>query len=150
MSSLSDYTMKLIFEDRIDEAQEALLCETIENDLLAKINEVGVLDYLMKIEQFFDQRDLYLYRGFEDAEILAAPKIDKFWVSLDLRVPRGTELEGTMRCCSDREAQNSVKYKELEDGSYFIRFKILRRILDKIESDAKDRAEDTAEKESEV
>jgi hypothetical protein len=142
--------MRLILEDRIDEAQEMLLCETIENDLLQKINETGSLDYLMKIEQFFDQRDLYLYPGWEDAQVLEAPKIDRFWVSLDLRVGKDTDLTGSMRCCSDKEAQNSVKYKQLEDGSYFVRFKILRRILDKIESDAKDRAEDTAQKESEV
>ncbi len=149
-TSLTEYTMRLIMEDRIDEAQEVLLCETIENDLLQRINETGSLDYLMKIEQFFDQRDLYLYKGWDDAEILAPPKIDKFWVSLDLRVPNDVELKGAFRCCSDREAQNSVKYKHMEDGSVFVRFKILRRILDKIESDAKDQAEDLASKESEV
>ena len=149
-TSLSEYTMQLIFEDRIDEAEEMLLCETIENDLLKQINETGSLDYLMKMEQFFDQRDLYLYKGWEDAEIVSAPKIGKFWVTLDLRVPRDAELKGAMRCCSDKEAQNSVKYKQLEDGSYYIRFKILRRILDKIEMDAKDKAEDTAAKQSEV
>jgi hypothetical protein len=148
--SLSEYTIKLIFEDRIEEAEEMLLCESLENDLLSKINETGALDYLMKIEQFFDQRDLYLYNGWEDAEILSAPKIDKFWISLDLRVPKDCELKGAVRTCSDKEAQNSVKFKQLEDGSYFIRFKILRRILDKIEMDSKDRAEDQAAKESEV
>lgn len=150
MSDLSDYTMRLILEDRIDEAEEALLCETMETDLLQRINETGALDYLMKLEQFFDQRDLYLYRGWEDAEILNAPKIDKFWISLDLRVPKEVELRGAKRCCSDKEAQNSVQYRQLEDGSYFVRFKILRRILDKIEMDAKDRAESLAHQESEV
>lgn len=150
ISPLSEYTMRLIMEDRIEEAQEALLCETIENDLLQKINETGSLDYLMKLETFFDQRDLYLYKGWEDAEILSPPKIDKFWVSIDLRVPKGSELQGAKRCASDKEAQNSVRYKPLEDGSFFVRFKILRRILDKIEMDAKDRAEDLAARESEV
>jgi hypothetical protein len=148
--TLSEYTMRLILEDRIEEAEEMLLCETIESDLLQKINETGSLDYLMKLEQFFDQRYLYLFPGWEDAQILAAPQIGQFWVSLDLRVPKETELHGAKRCCSDREAQNSVKYTQLEDGSYFVRFKILRRILDKIESDAKDRAEDLAAKQSEV
>lgn len=150
ISPLSEFTMKLIMEDRIEEAQEILLCETIENDLLQKINETGSLDYLMKLETFFDQRDLYLYKGWEDAEILSPPKIEKFWVGIDLRIPKDAELRGAMRCCSDREAQNSVRYKQLEDGSYFVRFKILRRILDKIEMDAKDRAEDLASQESEV
>jgi len=150
MSTLSEYTMHLIMEDRIEEAEEALLCESIENDLLQRINETGALDYLMKIEQFFDQRDLYLFKGWEDAQVLEAPKIEKYWVSLDLRVPEGTELKGAMRCCSDREAQNSVKYKQLEDGSYFVRFKVLRRILDQIEMNAKDRAEELAAEQTEV
>lgn len=149
-TTLSEYTMSLIMEDRIEEAQEMLLAESIENDLLQKISETGGLDYLMKLDQFFDERDLYLYRGWEDAQILSPPKIEKFWVSLDLRVAPDSELKGALRCCSDQEAQNSVKYKKLEDGSYFIRFKILRRTLDKIEMDMKDRSEEIAKKESEV
>ncbi len=142
--------MKLIMQNRIDEAQEILIAESIENDLLQRISETGILDYLLKLEKFFDDRDLYLFRGWEDAQVLSQPKIDKFWVSIDLRVEKDTELKGALRCCSDQEAQNTVKYKKLEDGSYFIRFKILRRILDQIEMDAKDRAEEVATKESEV
>jgi hypothetical protein len=91
-----------------------------------------------------------LYRGWEDAQILGRPKINKFWVTLDLRVAPHTELKGALRCCSDEESQNTAKYKQLEDGSYFVRFKILRRILDQIETDMKDRAEEVADNESEA
>lgn len=150
MSELSDYAVSLIMEDRIDEAKECLLAESIETDLIKSIGEVSALDYLLKLESFFDQRDLYLYRGWEDAQILSRPKIDKFWVTLDLRVDPHTELKGALRCCADQEAQNTAKYKQLEDGSYFVRFKILRRILDQIETDMKDRAEEIADNESEA
>jgi hypothetical protein len=149
-STLSEFSIKLIMLDRVDEAQEILLAESIEDDLLQRISETSVLDYLMKLEKFFDNRDLYLYKGWEDAQILSQPKVEKFWVSLDLRVSPSTELIGAMRCCSDEEAQNTVKYKKMEDGTYFVRFKILRRILDQIEMDHKDRAEEIASKESEA
>lgn len=149
-TTLSEYSMKLIMQDRLDEAQEILIAESIEDDLLQRISETSVLDYLMKLEKFFDERDLYLFRGWEEAQILSQPKVEKFWVTLDLRVGPDTELKGALRCCSDQEAQNSVKYKKLDDGSYFIRFKVLRRILDRIEMDAKDRSEEIAKKESEV
>jgi hypothetical protein len=67
-----------------------------------------------------------------------------------LRVAKNTELKGALRCCSNDESQNTARYKQLEDGSFFVRFKILRRLLDQIETDMKDRAEHIADKESEV
>lgn len=137
-------------KDRGADARECLLVESIESDIVKNIGETSKLDYLMKMEKFFDEHDLYLYKGWEDAQILSAPKVNKFWVTLDLRVSEKTELKGALRCCNGEESQNQATYKRLEDGSYFVRFKILRRILDKIEMDSKDRAEDIAEDESEV
>ena len=150
MSTLSDYAVDLIMEDRIEEAQDVMLAESIESDIISAIGETSQLDYLLKLEKFFDERDLYVFNGWEDAQILASPKVDKFWVTLDLRVPKETELKGAMRCCSDEEAQNTAQYRQMEDGTFFVRFKVLRRILDKIEMSAKDRAEEIADKESEV
>lgn len=179
MSELSEYTMRLLMNvecpncgheqadkgyqqiceechvgqmrDRLDEARECLLVETIESEVVKQIGETSKLDYLMKMEKFFDDRDLYLYPGWEDAQVLGSPKIEKFWVTLDLRVAENTELKGALRCCNGEDSeQNSVRYKQLEDGSYFVRFKVLRRILDQIEMDAKDKAEEIADDESEV
>jgi hypothetical protein len=150
MNELIDYAVDLILEGREEDAQEAILCESIESELVKNISEVSMLDYLLKCEKFFDDRDLYLYQGWEDAQVLSAPKVDKFWITLDLRASPKTELKGALRCCNGDEEQNTVKYKKLEDGSYFVRFKILRRILDKIESREKDRAETIADNESEV
>jgi hypothetical protein len=178
MSELSDYAMRLLMnvecpecgheqldtqnnqlceecgggpmKDRIMEAKETLLVESIESDLIKNIGETSKLDYLMKMEKFFDNHDLYLFKGWEDAQILEAPVVEKYWVSLDLRVPADCELKGAVRCCSGEESQNTARYKKLEDGSYYVRFKILRRLLDQIEMDAKDRAEEIADNESEV
>ncbi len=136
--------------DQIEEAQEILLAESIESDLIKNISETSKLDYLLKTEKFFDDRNLFLYDGWEDGQVLSAPKVDKFWVTLDLRVSPKTELTGALRCCNGEESQNTVQYKKLEDGSFFVRFKILRRILDKIEMSEKDRAEEIADRESEV
>jgi len=151
MSNLSDFAMQLILEDRLDEAQECLMAESIETDLIQAVGETSQLDYLLKLEKFFDDRDLYVYTGWEDAQVVAPPKIGKFWVTLDLRVPQNAELKGALRCCStEEEEQNTAGFKTLEDGSHFVRFKILRRLLDKIEMTSKDRAEDIADNESEV
>lgn len=150
MSELTEYAVTLIMEDRVEEAKECLLAESIESELVKNISETSKLDYLLKMEKFFDDRDLYLYQGWEDAQILTSPKVDKFWVTLDLRVGPKTELKGALRCCNGEESQNTVKHKKFEDGSFFIRFKILRRILDKIEMAERDRAEVVADDESEV
>jgi hypothetical protein len=79
MSELSNYAMSLILEDRIDEAKECLLAESIESDIIQSVGEVSALDYLLKLEKFFDQRDLYLFRGWQDAQVLSRPKVDRFW-----------------------------------------------------------------------
>lgn len=137
--------------ERTSDAREALLVESAETELVKNIAETTKLDYLLKFEQFLDDRDLYLYKGWEDAQILGSPTVDKFWVTVDLRVPDGCELKGALRCCNaEEDQQNTTNYKQLEDGSYYVRFKILRRILDKIEMDSKDRAEEIADNESEV
>jgi|ERR1044071_2759436 hypothetical protein len=151
MGELSDFAMQLILEDRIDEAQETLLAESIESDLIQSIGETSQLDYLLKMEKFFDDRDLYVYDGWEDAQVLSSPKIGKYFVTIDLRVPPNCELKGALRLnSSEEEEQNTTSYKTLEDGTHFVRFKILRRLLDKIEMAAKDRAEEITDKESEV
>lgn len=137
--------------ERTGDAKEALLVESVETELVKNIAETSKMDYLLKFEKFLDDRDLYLYHGWEDAQVLAAPEISKYWVSVDLRVPKDCELKGALRCCnSETDEQNTTRYKQLEDGSYYVRFKILRRVLDQIEMDAKDRAEEIADNESEV
>lgn len=178
MSELSEYAMRLLMNvhcpncgheqsdngndqtckechspmvERITEAREALLVESIESQLVKNIAETSKLDYLMKFEKFLDDRDLYLYKGWEEGEILGSPDVGKYWVKVDLRVPKDCELKGALRCCNtEDDEQNTVRYKQLEDGSYYVRFKILRRLLDKIEMDSKDRAEEIADDESEV
>lgn len=137
--------------DRLDEARETMLAESFETDLIKNIGETSKLDYLLKLEKFFDDRDLYLYSGWEDAEILGSPNVSKFWVSLDMKVSKDAELKGILRCTYGEDSeQNTAKYKQLEDGNYYVRVKVLRRLLDKIEMTAKDRAEDIADLESEV
>jgi hypothetical protein len=150
MSELTQYAMDLLLEDKLDEAKEILLAEAIESDIIRHIGETSKLDYLLKFEKFLDDRDIYLFNGWEDAQILSAPKVSKFWVILDLKVPKHTELKGALRCCSDENEQNSTLYKQLEDGSFFVRFKILRRDLDKVEMSNKDKAEEISDSESEV
>jgi hypothetical protein len=150
MGLLYEYAVQLLLEDRVDEATDAIVAEGIEDELLQQIRSTSELDYLLKLDQFFDERNLYMYDGWENAQILKQPKVDKFWVTLDVRVPKETELKGARRCCAGKENQNTVEFKQLEDGSFFIRFHILRRILDKLEMDNRDRANDISDKESAV
>lgn len=140
-----------VMQDRVDEARECLLVESMETELIKNIGETSKLDYLLKMEKFFDDRDLYLFDGWENAQVISAPTVDKFWVTLDLRLDKDADLKAALRCCNgEGSSQNTTRYKKLEDGSFFVRFKILRRLLDKIEMDAKDRAEEIADNESEV
>lgn len=152
MSELSQYAVDLLLEGREGDAREALLAESAELNMLKQIGETQMMDYLLKFEQYLDEHDIYLFdkpgvKGWTDGMIQHRPKISDYWVVIYMTVPKTTDLRAATRLIGDKEAQNEVKYKQNEDGSYLIKFRILRRLLDKIEQANKMRAEEIADRE---
>ena len=147
MSVLAEFAVDLIMEGRDDEAKEMIIAEDISNKMLKAVGEVTLLDYLMKFEEYLDDHDINLFDGWEDAEVICQPKVDKFWVTVYLKTPPHCDIRGAKRILNDKEAQNEVKGKKLPDGSHILQFKVLRRLLDAVEQTNKEKAKEIADRE---
>jgi hypothetical protein len=148
MSVFSQEAYTLMMEDRLDEAQNMLLAEDVEDKLLKAIGEVNYVNYLMKFEQYLDDHDIYAFDKWEDAEIIATPKVDRFWVTIWMKLQPGTDMRGAKRLLNDKENQNEISYREEPDETVLMKFKILRRLLDKIEIENKENADEIADREA--
>lgn len=149
MPELAEHAVDLILEDRLDEAEKMLIAEDVEDKLLKAIGEVTLLNYLMKFEEYLDNRDVTIFKGWDPAELLARPKVDRFWVTFYFRFPADADLRGAKRLLNDKENQNEVWTKtDPADGTHIVKFKILRRLLDKIETENKEKAEEIADREA--
>jgi len=140
----------LIFEDKLEEAEDGLLLEGIEEKLLHQIGENSYMNILLKFESYLNSHDIYLFGNeWDNATILLNKlKVDKFWVTIYMVVDKKTDLRGAKRVVNDKEKQNEVKFKKLENGKTMIRFRILKRYLDQIEQDDKERAMEIANRET--
>ena len=144
------HVVDMILDGDDTSARQALLLENEEEEIVRAMgNEVTFLNYLIKFEEYLDEHDIYLFDGWDDAAVIKPPKVEKFWVSFYLLLPKGADLRGAMRIKSNKEAQNEVKIRKLDDGSVVVKFKILKRYLDAIEARNKERAEQLAQDEAE-
>lgn len=142
-----DYIYDLLMEDDHEGAFETFLVEGEEERIVRSMGgETTLMNYLMKFEEYLDEHDVYLFDGWEDAEILAPPLVEKFWCNFLLRTKKGTDLRGALRVVNDKEGQNQVKYKKLEDGRHVLKFRILKRYLDQIEARNKERSDQLSDK----
>ena len=141
----------LIMEDRLDEAKDWLLREGLEQTVLKGISNASYMDYLMRLEEYLSNRDIYLFgKQWDNAEVLLDKiRVDKFWVTVYLIVDKDTDLRGALRLMSGLENQNQVKKKNLEDGRIMLQMKILKRYLDNIEQENQEQAKAIAQKEVE-
>lgn len=149
MSERMENIVDLIMEDRYEEAEQSILRETVEDKLLKQVGEVSYMNYLLKWEEFFNDYDGYLFgEEWDRAEVLLNKlKVDKFWVTIFMVVPKGTDLRAAKRIMSDKTPQNTVQYKKLADGRILLKFKVLRRYLDKIEQKNKEKAQAVSDQE---
>lgn len=150
MSQRMEDVVDLIMEDRYEEAEQSILRETVEDKLLKAVGEVSYMSYLLKFEEFFNDYDGYLFgEEWDKAEVLLNKiKVDKFWVTIFMIVPKGTDLRAAKRLMGDKTPQNSVQFKKLPDGRILLKFKVLRRYLDKIEQKNKEKAEEISKQET--
>lgn len=138
----------MILDDRLDEAREELLMENVEEKLLKSVAEVSYANYLMKFEAYFNDHDGYMFgQEWDNAQILLDKiKVDKFWVNIYMIVAKGTDLRGAKRLLTNG-SQNKISYKKLSDGSVLLKFRILKRYLDKMEIEDKSKAQEIATRE---
>lgn len=127
-----------------------LLVEDEEAQLVQVIGDTSLVHYCMKCQQFIeDELDLYVFKGWEDAEIVGAPKVEKFWVTFDILLPPESEYKAAERFTFNKMGQNEVTVKELRDGSYLVHIRMLKRFLDALELRDKDKSEQLADEEFE-
>ena len=98
------------------------------------------MNYMMLFEEFLEQHDIYLFKGWEKASFIGPPTVEKFWVVFTLLVSPETDLRGARRV-NDAMHQGKVVMKKTQDGSIMVQFQVLKRALDQIETDNKERIE---------
>lgn len=139
----------LILSDEPDEAQHHLLVENEEEQILKAMGgEKMPMNYLLKFEEYLDEHDIYLFDGWEEAQIVGKPQVDKFWCTFYVFCAKGTDLRGALRVKNEKEGQNQVKAKKAE-GGHIIKFKILKRYLDQVEQHNKQKAKQMSQDEVE-
>lgn len=110
----------------------------------AEAKEVDGMSYLLKFEEFLDDCGIYSFKGWEDAVVVKEPVIGKYWVTLELILPKNCDLDAGLNIAGkDNDTKVSIKRSEHEEN-YIARIKVLRNKLDEIE--VRNRKE--AEKES--
>lgn len=140
MSDFIDQTVEIMLGD--DDASNEELVTIFRESVEELVRENDQKSYLELMEQYFDMCDIYAYGPWGDSEIMTEPKIGKFWFEVDLRVPKEVDLEGAARLLG-KQKENKVLVRK-GDNFYHIRVKILRRILDGIESRNRHEAEEEA------
>lgn len=137
-----------IIDSKPDETRRIALNENNETNVLRLVGETSLLNYLCKMEAFLDQRDVYVFRGWDKAEISRKPVVEKFWVTFFLVFPTNSEIdEGVRRITNDKEAQNQVRGRRIGNGQVEIQMRLLKRLLDAIELQTKDQAKELASEE---
>lgn len=136
-----DQLVEVMLNEDDDALQEYILMEDEKDQVLAGIGgDVTLMNYLLMFEEFLEQHDVYLFDGWDTAQIAHQPKIEKFWAIFYLIVDDKVDLRGAKRV-RDAMKQGSVKAKRLEDGKVLLIFQILKRELDYIENSNKEKIE---------
>jgi hypothetical protein len=142
-----DYLVDMILDGRLEEATTAGILESEEHDASRKVGDTTLLNYLVKLEEYLDDHDIYAFDGWESAEFVQKPKVEKFWVTFWLRVGKDCELEGINRITNSKEAQNKVAVQKYDDGTTLVQIQVLKRYLDAIEGRNKQKSDELSDEE---
>jgi len=134
-----------ILLDRDDAAlEDFLIMESEQDEALAVIGgDQTLMSYLLLFEELMDDHDIYMFDGWEDGIIVGKPKVEKFWVTVSMKVPLKTEMMGAKRM-NDALPQSKISAKKVDDG-YIVKFEILKKVLDKIETNNKEKIKSLAD-----
>lgn len=137
-------------EEDLAHAKKTLVKENEEERIVRVLGDSMPMNYLMKFEEYLDDHDIYLFKGWEDARVIGSPVISKFWAVFNIWVSPDTDMRGAKRLVNDKEGQNIVRVKKLDgDRGMIVQFKVLKRYLDAIEQRNKDRAEQLSDEQLE-
>jgi len=141
--------VELILEEDLEQAEYHLLIESTEERIIQALDgERMPMDYMLKFEQFLDEHDIYLFDGWDTAQFVTKPRIEKYWAFFYLKASKDTDLRGALRIQNSKEGQNKVGVKKTGDG-YIFEFKILKRYLDQLDQKNKEEASRVASDEFE-
>ena len=65
-----DYLVDMILDGRLEEATTAGILESEEHDASRKVGDTTLLNYLVKLEEYLDDHDIYAFDGWEAAEFV--------------------------------------------------------------------------------
>lgn len=136
--------IEVMLNEDDDSLAEFLLVESERDDLIAGLDgNTTLMDYLYLFEEFLDQHDIYLFKGWDTAQIMGQPNVEKFWITITLLVDDEVDLRGAKRV-NDALGQGKVEIKNHANGKLVI-FTILKQSLDQIEQTNKDRIEELSD-----
>lgn len=125
-----------------------ILNEARRNELLGSLEgDKTLLQYLLLFEEYLDQHDIYMFKGWKDKEskIIGKPTIGKFYFTVFLNVKKGTDLRGIKRI-KDANSKTNILGKRQKDGSITLKIEMLKSLLDKIDADNKEKIENMSDK----
>jgi hypothetical protein len=141
MNNNFNMLVEILLDEDDESLGEFLLQESEKDDIMVSLDGNSTLmNYMMLFEEFLEQHDLYLFQGWEKAEFVTQPSVEKFWVVFHLVVGEETDLRGAKRV-NDAMTQGEVVFQKQDDGKILVRFTVLKRALDQIEKDTRDRIE---------
>lgn len=145
MSENYDHLLELMFAGDDEALNEAVLLESEKDDIIHALDgETTLMNYLMLFEEFLEDHDIYLFSGWDKAQIIGRPTVKKFWIIFHLLVNDNTDLGGARRV-RDAMGQGKVIAKRIDDGNVVVRFEVLKRDLDKIEEINKEKIEELSD-----
>lgn len=122
---------KQIVESMVGEAPDDEISEILKESYDLD-NESSQMNYLFRMEQFFDDNDIYAFDGWQDGVIYGEPEISKFWFKVDILFPPKLDLDAAIRIIG-KHNENRIGIKRLSDNRFIVRVHILRHVLDDIE-----------------
>ena len=138
-----DQSVEILIDDADNNETilDFILTESEKDEVLYTLGgDQTLINYMYLFEEFLEQHDIYLFKGWEKAQFVGQPQIEKFWAVFHLLVNQETDLRGAKRI-KDAIDQGSVEVKKLDNGSSMVKFSILKRELDRIESSNQEKIE---------
>lgn len=147
---MSNDTMDHLVEVMLDgddaTLSDIVLLEGEKDDVINSLDgEATLMNYMMLFEEFLEEHDIYLFAGWEDAQFVGKPIVEKFWITFHILLSDKADVRGAKRV-HDALNQGEVIVRKLNDGRYVARFLILKRDLDAIENANKERIDQLSDK----
>jgi hypothetical protein len=131
--------VEIMMNEDDDSLDEFMLMESESDEVVAQLEgDTTLFNYLLLFEEFLETHDLYLFKGWDNASIIGAPEVEKFWVVIKLLVGEGTDLRAVKRI-DNALGQGTAKSHDAGNGKHIVVFNILKRDLDAIEETNKNR-----------